>query len=1145
MIKKRMMRNNNVSITVRISKTVRVTFLIFLVNFFVGSALKAQFNTPFENVIPASPDASSLGKYGEMPINLHNGAVSVDIPLGNMLLGDMQLPISLSYHTSGIRVGDVASRVGLGWSLNAGGVITRSIRGVDDLLGKGIYVENYYENHNNHYELGMEIYSGNKDGEPDIFSFNVGGYSGRFVLTHDHQVRLLEYQNIVIKTPQETGVGWEIITPDGLIYKFTDVERTNTYPSSGGGVLNVSTSWFLSEIEHPNRIDRMYFNYEDETTMDRAVFSETLYQSIFSFGTNQYTELDTENNTRFQILSKRLSTVDFPNGSIELVSEDYRKDLQGSKVYNKILFKDEFDNVTKSFKLKYKYFNGSALVDFSAGSETNVSNPNLRLVLAEVIQIDNSGIELNKYTLEYEDQVWLPNRLESRAVDHWGYYNGEDSNTLLIPGFNGVNRSAVWPFVKAGSLKKITYPTGGSTNFGYEINKSSDHGLPNQIETVVSKVIIGSCNLLKPNSFTIDDVVDSEAPVVIELTGGPWIFDEDSPVTSCGTVTKQVRVGDIDSQIFFKIFELNDLVNPVYTSGEEHTLGAQLEAPDHTSITLPNGTYVIKPYTRCETNCREAVASDMVLYGSYTFSVKALVEREYVSSGEINVGGLRIQSVINKDEFGEISSQKNYSYTLENSSESSGYVSYIPAYWYDRMRRTETGDIAVVEYSSQGMHSASQIGSSHIGYKRVVESSPGNGSTENYYSHEPTFYPQSKRIIYLDGDFSGDIRLSYPVNVFPFASGMFASWKRSQLQRQVFKNSNGEVVKELNYFYDNTSFTNEDDYLYGIKLINRGPDAANPIFSFQIYRIFEGAGKLTQSIEYLYENGERKETKNINYQYENSEHLLVTKETSSLSNGKVLLTQYLYPEDFSNSNDGTFISAMKEANIVEKPVETVNLIMDTNEENVRVLSGQLITYHQGSNVGRPHQIRTVELESSLPLENFKFSNQLVTGYIPSGQEGGFQIENIDNSYSKVIVEFDFDNSGNIREKQNRDGSYTSFIWGYEDSYPVAKIEGASYSSISGYVSNIKSKSNLDDDTCRGTSGCDEANLRAALNALRNGVSGAMVTTYTYDPLVGMTSQTDSNGRTTYYEYDDFGRLERVIDDEGNPVSAYEYNYKNQ
>lgn len=56
---------------------------------------------------------------------------------------------------------------------------------------------------------------------------------------------------------------------------------------------------------------------------------------------------------------------------------------------------------------------------------------------------------------------------------------------------------------------------------------------------------------------------------------------------------------------------------------------------------------------------------------------------------------------------------------------------------------------------------------------------------------------------------------------------------------------------------------------------------------------------------------------------------------------------------------------------------------------------------------------------------------------------------------------------------------------------------------------------------------------------------AQMTTYAYDPLVGVTSATDPNGRTTYYEYDGLGRLRAVRDGEGNVLQAHEYRYAGQ
>ncbi|MGN7812046.1 hypothetical protein ACTJIW_24050, partial [Flavobacterium sp. 22659] len=63
------------------------------------------------------------------------------------------------------------------------------------------------------------------------------------------------------------------------------------------------------------------------------------------------------------------------------------------------------------------------------------------------------------------------------------------------------------------------------------------------------------------------------------------------------------------------------------------------------------------------------------------------------------------------------------------------------------------------------------------------------------------------------------------------------------------------------------------------------------------------------------------------------------------------------------------------------------------------------------------------------------------------------------------------------------------------------------------------------------------------NTLRANLPNAMVTTYTYIPLVGVSTITDPKGQTTTYTYDSFGRLEFVKDNKGNILSENQYNYK--
>ena len=83
-----------------------------------------------KSVVHPSPQAAAYARYGEYPVDYSTGVPKIEIPLYTLDTGDYQLPISLSYHASGIKVTDVSTPVGLGWVLNAGGVISRTCRAV-------------------------------------------------------------------------------------------------------------------------------------------------------------------------------------------------------------------------------------------------------------------------------------------------------------------------------------------------------------------------------------------------------------------------------------------------------------------------------------------------------------------------------------------------------------------------------------------------------------------------------------------------------------------------------------------------------------------------------------------------------------------------------------------------------------------------------------------------------------------------------------------------------------------------------------------------------------------------------------------------------------------------------------------------------
>ncbi|WP_379782696.1 hypothetical protein, partial [Flavobacterium salmonis] len=74
-----------------------------------------------------SPNAAEFAKYADYPVSYYTGTPNTSIPIYEIDIDGYKLPISLNYHASGIRVDQEATWVGLGWSLDAGSRISRTI----------------------------------------------------------------------------------------------------------------------------------------------------------------------------------------------------------------------------------------------------------------------------------------------------------------------------------------------------------------------------------------------------------------------------------------------------------------------------------------------------------------------------------------------------------------------------------------------------------------------------------------------------------------------------------------------------------------------------------------------------------------------------------------------------------------------------------------------------------------------------------------------------------------------------------------------------------------------------------------------------------------------------------------------------------
>ena len=97
---------------------------------FLSINVSAQIPVPDSYLL--SPNAASLGQYGEVPVSLYTGTVQINVPIYEIDYMGHKIPISMTYHGSGVRPDQHPGWVGLGWNLNAGGCISRIVNGLPD-----------------------------------------------------------------------------------------------------------------------------------------------------------------------------------------------------------------------------------------------------------------------------------------------------------------------------------------------------------------------------------------------------------------------------------------------------------------------------------------------------------------------------------------------------------------------------------------------------------------------------------------------------------------------------------------------------------------------------------------------------------------------------------------------------------------------------------------------------------------------------------------------------------------------------------------------------------------------------------------------------------------------------------------------------
>jgi YD repeat-containing protein len=1189
----------------------------FWVYFLMINGGYSQANGPYstmQRVMPPTPEAMAINKVGFSDVNLYTGKASYSIPIYTITQNGISFPISLSYTGGGgIKVEEVASSVGLGWSLTSTGVVSRVIRGLADDIGNGGNYTGFinisdFPPLTTEYVSDYRDYAKNKrDGQPDLFSISVAGLSAQFYINRSKKVVFVEKSDlkvtIVFTENSNTIAAFKVTDMSGRTYYFSEQEKSKSIPFEEGYFAEyddyATSSWYLTKITSEFGKDIMTFSYLSGESNQL----KQMLRSPYQYRKDQVDPNFDEDESSYSLMHYKrpvLQKISFASGEVNFIMHDsIRYDMGNDKYLKQIVVKNYIGDTIKDARFNYSYFSGSGVIQQGQSSVLGEGNPALRLKLDSLQEISrNSQYQTHKF--QYNTDYYLPDRLSSFSMDHWGFYNGQSNSSWearhrvksymrqfpmypldsTLSDFGSANREPNLTYARAGVLKKVTTPTGGEVSFNYELNSSADSRLPNTISSPVTWYY--PTTSFSTNYFSIN------------LINEPFAYIRVLSQISEGSYSYEYLIKDsLQTKTFF-----HDTL--VYGDA--------------------NHLYKLEPGSYCIIQKRLGENSDP----GYEYHTKLLKDIETLIVHK-PVGGLRIRSMELYDPVRVTTLQRNYFYNesgdTSSISLSTGVISDVPSYGIQNVELWSTS--YVPDYWSpyyviphgyvRLLTSAYPTGvtaGSFVGYKKVTVVDSNELKTESHFTSFKDFpefsegyYPGDGSTNFDELTINGRKYETHPLT--PFDERDFL---RGKLTKQiVYKKEGGEFQKiatteniyDFNMGYrvsktkvmlpDTTELLTGMVFLY----LHNESDPSNPGLRMKKYNLYTTRYDLKKTIEktYTYQGGIDSLVTETNIEYGDTPwfrdslfHYQPTKITKTHSTGKEV-TKIYYPYDWRYGVPDTTTGEMTNMKVLDT----------SNRIAIPVL--QVVTDSATNN-----HVASVKNTYSI-LANSKLAVNLIK--TKQGTASSFEGKISFNRY---------DTSGNLIEQQKVNDIKSSYIWDYKNSYPVAEVNNADSTSIAYTSFEAENKGNwsysgTNADTVtvtgrkayklNGSNGLSKSGLNSGTAYIlsywtRNGsafsvtgtqspspitgrtVSGwtyyehkitgqttvtlsgngwvdevrlypmdAQMVTLTYEPLLGISSQCDANNRISYYEYDAFGRLAAIRDQDRNVVKRIRYNYTGQ
>lgn len=1125
-----------------------IIFFLFFIISVNCQLIKPEFSLPSSNAL-------ELGKFGKTPVNLFNGAINPNISIYTIKQGKLTLPINVSYYGCGVKVDRHPTWVGLNWNLNAGGVITRVVRDLPDdydcpnslqvydapfsfmreylsSIGAnttgGTKAGYLFKNENNSEEErralsnGVDYYidwlvSKKKyilDTEPDEFFFNFNGITGIFYLSESGQWKVQSDYNVKIKDYHITSIPNDI-----------DILNNQSFMSN-----------ILSEFDGPFASCILSINFLNSQRYHLTSFTLVTDDGVeYTFGSNGVNKEGVEYSIPFHeqltdswtTMAWYLTEIKSPNG--DKIILNYETDDYTANFY--LSFLSKFETLTVDDPLltyNCSFFNSDPMrYNGQIVFGNDYTNPRFAPVVGSLIRsqylssiiTENETVTFNRtnsFELGYNNATYFGNQmLGIMKLVNGSFIESTCANILTQCPF-------VYLFAKNPQMQNAASEikwkrlinisvSGNEFNTIFKFNYNNI-----QNERLMLKSIIqydeNNNKISDGYRFEYYDNPTITLPDYLSESSDHWGYNNGN--------TNHV-IGDIYRYIpqIFPVDFYETKGDELYLSREPTNNLDIAQEGSLSSIYYPTGGY-----TRYEYEMHDF---------SKLFDITS--ETKIINYNQINkrAGGLRIRRISDYvDSQDQNPKVKEYVYRENYDNQdfplvSTGILGNKSEYYISGLSTKSDETNVNTFFSSLSYSSISPLtqnsNGTHIGYSEIVEKNSNEGFTiykfTNYLSCDGTHYDE------------------YPTSYSNFLTSHTVytdlSLERGRLiQKNIYNNTKKLLRSDITEY---ARVINPQSEVRGIYL------SATIHYCKALYGLlnkkaisFIGVPYYHKTYKYLpvknsvfvFDNNIISKIKEFTY---NNKTFLVTKVVERDSYNNTIKTLFTYPSDvityplngdYTSTNTeplNSICSQMYLNNFINFPVET------TTYKNEKVVKSVFVEYLKHQNDFLPKAI--YRIEASSPITNFlRCSSSCQTK---------------DSHYeSTPTQEFLYDARSNVIQITEKTKFSIAFLWSYKYQYPIVEVKNSTHSQLINSLTpnlllNLITYPNYPTDEM----------INAMSNNLKNNLPQAEVTTYTYKPLVGMTSKTDSRGVKTYYEYDEFNRLKYIKDTYGNIIQKFDYHYK--